>query len=165
MSTNMDFSKKSALEIGKNDHCEIKQVHSDNIFTFPEGILGFQDLHDYVFLMNEKVAPFMFMQSLEDSDLSFVCIEVFQICPDYTISLPQSSVEFLDLESMEEALVLSLVTVRQDVEDTTANLMSPIVINLRSMRAQQVIIENSEYPVRYKVWDAINRNGAVFSAG
>ena len=165
MSNTLDFSKTKALEIVKNEHCAIKEVHSDNIFTFPEGILGFEDIREYVFLMNEKVAPFMFMQALDDSNLSFVCIEVFKICPEYNIFLPSSTVETLDIKDANDVIVVSLVTVRKEVTETTANLMSPIVINLKNSKAQQVILENSEYPVRFKVWDAIEKSGAAFNAG
>jgi len=38
MSNTLDFSKAKALEIGKSDHCAIKEVHNENIFSFPEGI-------------------------------------------------------------------------------------------------------------------------------
>jgi len=165
MSNTLDFSKTKALEIVKNDHCAIKEVSSDNIFTFPEGILGFENVHDYVFLMNDKVAPFMFMQSLDDSNLSFVCIEIFKICPDYNITLPPSTIDALEVQDPSDVIVVGLVTVRKDVVDTTANLMSPIVVNLKSSKAQQVILENSEYPVRFKVWEAIEQAGTAFNAG
>ena len=36
MSNTLDFSKTKALEIVKNEHCAIKELHSDNIFTFPD---------------------------------------------------------------------------------------------------------------------------------
>jgi len=165
MSNTLDFSKAKALEIGKSDHCAIKEVHNENIFSFPEGILGFEHINDYVFLMNDKVAPFMFMQALNDSDLSFVCIEVFQVCPEYSITLPASAIDALGIEDPKDLAVFALVTVRKDVEETTANLMSPIVVNLSNSKAQQVIIENSQYPVRFKVWDSIEKNGAAFNAG
>jgi flagellar assembly factor FliW len=51
-----------------------------------------------VFLLNEKVKPFLFMQALHDSDLSFVCVETFLIKNDYNMKLPERSVEFLELE-------------------------------------------------------------------
>ena len=165
MSNTLDFSKTKALEIVKNEHCAIKELHSDNIFTFPEGILGFENIRDYIFLMNDKVAPFMFMQALDESNLSFVCIEAFKICPDYNIKLPEATVEGLGIVDPNDLLVVALVTVRKDVVDTTANLMSPIVVNLKTSKAQQVILDNSEYPVRFKVWDAIEQSGGAFNAG
>ena len=165
MGNTLDFSKTKALEIVKNEHCAIKEVHSDNIFTFPEGILGFEDIREYVFLMNDKVAPFMFMQSLDDSNLSFVCIEIFKICPEYNISLPPATIEALEIEDANDIIVVGLVTVRKDVVDTTANLMSPIIVNLKSSKAQQVVLDNSDYPVRFRVWDAIEQSSSAFNAG
>ena len=165
MAKSLDFSRAKALEIVKNDRCAIKQVHNDNIFKFPEGILGFEDIHEYIFIMNEKVAPFMFMQAIDEPNLSFVCIEIFRICPDYNIVLPDSAVEALEIEDPNDVLAIALVTVRKDVIETTANLMSPIIINMKNSKAQQVIIENSEYPVRYKVWDSIEKATTSYNAG
>jgi flagellar assembly factor FliW len=106
----------------------------------------------------------MFMQALDGSDICFVCVESFLIYPDYSLTIPNKTIQLLDLKEPGEALILSLVTVRKNIEDITANLMSPIVINMRNSQAQQVIIENSNYPVRYKIWDHIEDNAAVFSA-
>jgi len=151
----IDFARAPAMEISSDNRCIIKTVYPENIFTFPEGILGFESIKEYVFLLNEKVKPFLFMQALHDSDLSFVCVETFLIKSDYNMKLPERSVEFLEMEKPEDALVLSLVTIRKKIEDITANLMSPIVINLRNSRAKQVIFDKSPYPVQYKIWEAM----------
>jgi flagellar assembly factor FliW len=159
------FAKAPAMEINNDDRCVIKTVHPENIFRFPEGILGFENIKEYIFLMNEKVKPFLFMQALHDSDLSFVCVESFLIKPDYNIKLNNSSVQFLGLEKPSDALILSLVTVRRKVEEITANLISPIVINLRNSRAKQVVLEDSEYEVKYNIWNAIENSAQTFKVG
>jgi flagellar assembly factor FliW len=157
MEKGVEFSKAKALEICSSERCEIKEVPENSIFTFPEGILGFEDVHKYAFILNEKVAPFMFMQAIDRPNLSFVCIESFRICPDYNIVLPDTTVKGLEIKDANDALVISLVTVRKDVMETTANLMSPIIMNMKTLKAQQVILENSNYPVRYRVWDSIEK--------
>jgi flagellar assembly factor FliW len=158
----INFAKAPAMEISNDDRCVIKSVHPENIFTFPEGILGFENINEYIFLMNEKVKPFLFMQALHDSDLSFVCVETFLIRPDYSMKLNDATVNALELKNASDALVLSLVTVRKRIEDITANLISPIVINLRNSKAKQVVLEDSKYEVKYNIWEAIqNRNPAI----
>ena len=151
----IDFAKASIMEIGNDSHCIVKQVEPENVFTFPEGILGFESVKRYVFLLNEKVAPFMFMQSLDKSGPSFVCIESFMIRPDFSIKLTESHIAKLQIEKPDDALVLSLVTIHSDIRKFTANLLSPIIINMTKSLAMQVIPECSEYPVRYNVWDAL----------
>jgi len=150
----IDFTKASIMEIGNDSHCIVKQVEPENIFTFPEGILGFENVKKYVFLLNEKVAPFMFMQALENGP-SFVCVETFLIRPDFSLKLSEVDVTRLSLENPQDALLLSLVTINSDVRKFTANLLSPIVINMKKSIAMQIIPEASEYPVRYNIWDAL----------
>lgn len=161
----LDFSKAPAMEVERDNRCVIKTVNPENIFTFPEGILGFEEIKEYCILLNEKVKPFMFMQALNGSDICFVCVESFLVCPEFNLTIPQKTVKTLELVSPQEALILSLVTVRKKVEDITANLMSPIVVNMRTSKAQQVIVENSNFSVRYRIWDHISDNATIFSAG
>ncbi len=165
MKKNINFATATAMGITADNRCEIKSVKPENVFHFKEGIVGFEEHKDYVFLLNDTIKPFMFMQSLTDSNLSFVCVKTDLVCPDYEITLPKANVQFLELEKPEDTLILSLVTVRPDVTDTTANLMSPIVINMQQSLGQQIILERSPYPVRYKVWDAIERNAMMINAG
>jgi len=155
MKAAMDFSKVSAMKIDREERCIVKSVKPENIFTFPQGILGFEEIKEYLFLINHKVEPFLFMQALHDSNLSFVCIETFLIKPDYTIEIPKESINVLELKSPSDVLLLSIVTIRKNVEDITANLMSPIVINMMNSKAQQVITENSHYPVQFKIWETL----------
>jgi flagellar assembly factor FliW len=157
MSKTIDFSKSSIMEIGRNSHCVVQEVRAENVFTFSEGILGFEDIKEYVFLLNEKVAPFMFMQALNGSNISFVCVETFLIKPDYSIKLPEANVELLELESPKEALILSLVTVNANMKLFTANLMSPIIINMAKSKGQQFIPDSSIYPVKYNIWKGIEK--------
>ncbi|OGV48776.1 MAG: hypothetical protein A2X49_13780 [Lentisphaerae bacterium GWF2_52_8] len=165
MSSTIDFERTSAMEISRQTHSILKSVRPENIFRFPQGILGFEDVKEYVFLFNDKIEPFMFMQSLERSHLCFVSIGTFLIKPDYNLVLPEDNVRFLELERPTDAMILSLVTVRKNVEDITANLLSPIVVNMRNSRAQQVIIENSQNPVRYRIWENIDDAMLRFRAG
>ncbi len=165
MSKVIDFSRAPAMSVDTDTHCEIKAVKPENIFTFPEGILGFSNIKEYVFLLNEKVKPFMFMQSLHPSGVSFVCVETFKICKDYSIVIPEESVKALDLQSPQDAWLLSIVTVRKNVEDITANLMSPVVVNIKNSRARQVILEESVYPVRFKIWESLDAGKFMTKVG
>jgi flagellar assembly factor FliW len=157
----IDFSKASAMELAYGNRCALKTVRPENVFSFPEGILGFQKIKDYAFILNDKVKPFLFMQALDGSDICFVCVESFLICPNYHVKLPDAFVESLDIKDPSDVLLLNLVTVRQKVEEISANLVSPLVINIKSRRGRQLIVEGSEFAMRYKIWDAISKSDAI----
>ena len=151
MKTTKSFERDTMLEIHEGNRYEIFSTQSERPIIFPEGILGFEDVHQYVLQLNEEIKPFLILQSIDHPELSFICIESFGICKGFSINLPQPCAEFLGLTREIDSLVLSLVTVRRDIEEMTANLMSPIVVNLDKMLAKQVIISNSQYPVRYNI--------------
>lgn len=156
----IDFSKATAMEIENWNRCALTMVKKENIFTFPEGLFGFKNIKEYIFILNNKVRPFMFMHAMDGSDTCFICIEVFQICPDYNIVLSNSCINLLELKKPTDALMLSLVTVANKMENTTANLMSPLVINMANKTGYQVIADQETFPVRYKIWDALEKMGA-----
>ena len=160
MKMTKDFEKDAALEIQEGNRFEIFSVKAEKNITFPEGILGFENVHQYVLLLNMEVRPFIILQSIDAPELNFVCIESFGICKDFSITLPQPCADFLELTREEDSLVLSLVTVRPNFEEMTANLMSPLVINLDKMRGKQVIVTNSPYPVRYNILQGVRAMAA-----
>ncbi len=157
MSTKIDFTKASMMEIDNDSHCVVKPVKPENVFHFPEGIIGFGNIKEYVFLLNEKVAPFMFMQSLDNSGLSFVCVETFLLKPDYSVKLPEAQINMLQLEDPRDTLLISLVTVNSDIKKFTANLMSPIILNMKNSMGFQYVPEASIYPVRFNIWEGMEK--------
>ena len=158
------FRPEEALE-GPTIQCRgPREIAPECVFHFPDGILGFERAKKYVFMMNEKSRPFLFMQSLDEPDLSFVCVQTFMLRPDYALTLTPEQSARLALESQDDALVLSLVTVKKDFSETTANLMSPVVINMKSRVGGQFVSSDASYPVRFKIWEAIEERTVVSKA-
>jgi flagellar assembly factor FliW len=54
---NIDFAKASAMELAHGTRCAMKTVRPENVFSFPEGLLGFQEIKQYVFILNERLSP------------------------------------------------------------------------------------------------------------
>lgn len=115
----------------------------------PTGILGFEQIKDYVLCTNPEEEPFTWLQVEGNSSLAFVVIDPFLIAPDYKPDIPQADVDFLGLKEPDDAMLLSIVTVHGP-NRATANLKGPIVINCHTRVGKQVIIANaSDYSVEY----------------
>lgn len=153
--------QKSALSVDPYTRLVALPVHSENIFHFPEGLPAFEEAKEFVFLCKPETRPFFFMQSVSTPDLSFVCIDPFLICEEYAPRISETDVKYLHLESMNDALVVSIVTVSPKLDETTANLQGPVIINIRACICKQVICDGQNYPVRYRIWDALNRMDAM----
>lgn len=113
-----------------------------DVVRMPNGMLGFEDIRDYILASNPDEHPFAWLQVQDNSSLAFVVIDPFVAMPDYQPDIPQSDVEFLKLKQADDALLLSVVTIHDD-QRATVNLKGPIVVNRHTHIAKQVIIANA----------------------
>jgi len=127
---------------------------SDAVFEFPCGIPGFEHHSVFVFLEQHHTQPLVFMQSLQDPGLCFIAVPVKVVEPGYEPELSsedRAAVQLapdLPIEIGREVLCLALVTVSED-SDPTANLASPIVLNLSKRIGIQAVSESSQYSRRH----------------
>ncbi len=135
-------------------------VKSENIFHFPEGLPAFENIKEFIFLLRPETSPFVFMHSLNPPDLAFVCLDPFLVCNEYEPRIGDADTNFLRLSKPEDALLLAIVTAREDVRECTANLQAPLVINIQSCIGKQIICEGQQYPVRHKIWEALDKISA-----
>ena len=120
-----------------------------NLVRLPLGILGFEQLKNYVLLANPAEKPFAWLRVADNNSLAFVVIDPFVIKPDYKPDIPQTDVEFLGLTDPGDALMLGIVTIHSQGR-ATMNLKGPIVINRRTHTGKQVIIANAtDYSVQH----------------
>ncbi len=149
--------KRDSMSIDPYSRLIALPVQSENIFHFPDGLPAFESTKEFIFLCKPDTRPFFFMQSLNPPDLAFVCIDPFLIYPEYEPNISETDVKRLHLDRMEDALLISIVTVTKDMRDITTNLQGPIVINIRASLGKQIICEGQNYPVRFRMWDALDR--------
>lgn len=135
-----------------NQQIKDLEVSENDILHFEDGIPGFEDFKNYVLLQDEDMSFLMYLQSVDDEFPSFVVVDPYSVLQNYGPVLAQSDMEYFDCP--EEDLKFLLVTVLpKDLGDTVVNLKSPIVIDFKNNIAKQVILENKEYPIRYRLFD------------
>ena len=145
----------SALTIKPYSRLVSLPIRPEHIFHFPLGLPAFEDFKNYVFTIKPDTRPFMFMNAVEPAGLSFLCVDPFLVHPNYAPRIGPADQEFLRASHTEDILLLSIVTVRPEVQETTANLQGPLAINIRSSIGKQIICEGQSYPVRHRIWDSI----------
>ena len=124
------------------------------LIEFARGPAGFEEQKDFVILSYPQQYPLVFLQSVTAADLCFVALPVLAVDPSY----------FLQMESQDAALigvspqpaigseVLCLAVVTGHEETPTANLLAPVVVNLRSRRAIQSIHADGWYSHRQAIF-------------
>ena len=120
-----------------------------NPMRLPMGLLGFEQIKNYVLVSNPGEEPFAWLRVEDNTALAFVVVDPFVIMPDYQPDIPAADVEFLGLKQVEDALLLAIVTVK-GTNQATVNLKGPLVINRHTRIGKQVILTNaSHYSVRH----------------
>jgi flagellar assembly factor FliW len=122
-------------------------LNTDEIFDFAEGIPGFEQIRRFIWLQPENSA-FSCLQAVDRTEVAFITISPFLICSDYSFELEDQIAKQLGLEKLEDTLLLALVTIPEgSPQESTANLKAPVVINCKTRRGYQVIL-NEDYALR-----------------
>ena len=137
------------MEIISPIHGEMTYEEKD-IINFKKGIPGFDELNKFIIKEIED-SSFKVLQSIDDAELGFVLISPFDVELDYEIKLNSEIRKNLDIKNEKEVALYSLVTLNSKVENITANLRAPLVINIISKKGEQCIIEKEEYKIKHPI--------------
>jgi len=123
----------------------------ENLITFPDGLFGFPDLKRYLFLaLDENEDSMLLMISVDDSNVGFVLINPFFLCPDYSPELTPQELSFLSAKDIGELSCYSICVVRADYLSNTVNLKCPIIVNPVTRQGMQIILGNSAYECNHE---------------
>ncbi|CAI6081267.1 Flagellar assembly factor FliW [Paenibacillus sp. JJ-100] len=126
------------------------EVAEDSVIEFVSAILGFQEETRYVLIPQIEESPFQYIQSITDPNLTFVLADPFLFCAEYEFNIDERWQKKLNLHSQEDVDIRVITTVRSST-DISINLKAPIVINKKSKKAMQIVLENMDYSTRYSL--------------
>jgi len=118
-------------QFGDLDYDENMVIH------FAEGLFGFEQYKNYIIVHDVDSEPFRWLVSVENADLSFPMLEPGMILPGYEGHLSKDS----------EIWVVAAL--KPNVQQSTVNLRSPIVIDRRSYEGQQIILDDETLPFQF----------------
>ncbi len=121
------------------------------------GIIGFEDLQNYALIDGNQ--PFFWLQSMDDPELCFVVIQPSVFETYYKPSLPAYEMLSLEIQDVEDALILSIVTIHENKE-ITANLLAPLVINKEAKEGRQIIVTDEQYHTRHDIMKGLESQQA-----
>ena len=128
------------------------EIEEKDVIRFADGIPAFEDEHEFVVLPYEEGTPYMFLQSMMTPELAFLMTDPFVFFPDDSFELDDENMEKLAINSMDDVLVCTLISVpRSGVADMTTNLLAPVVINRHTMQARQMVLEKPQYTTKHRL--------------
>ena len=122
-------------------------VDETKLITFAEGLHGFSEHRRFALIQTSPDPVFYWMQSVDDPNLAFVVCDPLTFVPDDQVPIRKDDMQALGLDDLKDRQVL--VIVNKVDGDLTANLLGPIVVGTRSLRAKQMVLSERRYSTRH----------------
>ncbi len=115
------------------------QVESsqEQVITFPQGLIGFEASRHWLIIPDPENSDVAWLQSLTQAQVALPLISPRKFAHDYKVAIPSRQLAPLHLRSSDRVYVLNVLS--KSGKTLTANLRSPVVINLTKRLACQVI--------------------------
>ncbi len=124
------------------------EYNPEEVLHFPEGLIGFESLRDFVVMANFKEGPLFWVQSVEDPEIAFVLTDPTNFFPEYKVMPDSNERRKLGMSEGEVSHSLAVVTV-QEGGKVTLNLAAPILFSVSNNQAMQVALEKTSYTTRH----------------
>ena len=126
------------------------EINSKNIITFEQGIPSFEEEKKFVLLpFSDAPSPYYILQSINTAGLAFIVMTPFPFFQDYEVKLADSVVEQLEIEKEEDVAIFVILTLRDKLENSAANLRGPLVINSAKQLGKQIVLNESTYETKH----------------
>jgi flagellar assembly factor FliW len=113
----------------------------NHIFTFPEGLHGFEQLTSFILIAEEATEPFKWLISTENPAIGFPLVSPWHIDHEFTLGsgLPPQTVPMV------------VVALTNEYLEATANMKAPILFDCAAMTGRQVILSGSGYSTAFRL--------------
>lgn len=125
------------------------EYKKDDIIRFEKGMLGLEELKQYLLVKLDEYDPFYLLQSIDDEDIGFILACPFDFHNEYEIDLKQEVLDRLKIEKEEQVMIFTTVTLNTDPNKITTNLKAPIIINDTNKLGEQIILDKDKYKIKH----------------
>lgn len=139
------------------------EISEEKIITFEKGIIGFPDMKKFALIHDEEEgagAGIRFLQSLDEAKFAMPVMDPLIVKPDYDPEVEDELLTGIGHITEDNLLVLVTVSVPSDLTKMSVNLQGPLVINVDTNKACQVIVESSDHPVKFPIYDILQSGKA-----
>jgi len=125
---------------------------AEQIIHFPAGLPGFEDRREFLLHEEPAMGPFLFLQSLDDPNLSFVTLPAERLEENYELTLSRDDLAQLRLVSLPAPdQVYCLAILQLKPQGASANLAAPIVIHKAARLGTQAIRQDRRYSAQHPI--------------
>ena len=130
------------------------EIDKKSIFNFVAPIIGFNGLKKYAIIDYKPDSPFKWLQSMEDMELAFPITLCSFFGIDYQFDIPDEEAEKLGIKTADDVLAFNIANIpSSNPQGATINMLAPIVVNISNKKAMQIVLKNTDFEVRYKLFE------------
>jgi flagellar assembly factor FliW len=124
------------------------EVDEEQLYHFSKGLPGFDEETDFALIAMAET-PFWYLQSIKSKGLSFLLGDPFVFYPSYEFELPDDEAEELGIDN--EVIVRCVITLKEEAEQSTINLLAPIVLNPVGHTGKQIVLHKAPYHTKHSL--------------
>jgi flagellar assembly factor FliW len=136
------------MKIGTRFFGEI-EIDEKSILKFHDGIPGSEEHKEFVMLDIEDYKNLKCLQSILDYQICLLMISPWNYISDYEVQLSDNEIDTLKIQMEQDVAVYNIIKVTDN--KVTANLLAPVVINVKNNNGKQIILSNSKYSIRQEI--------------
>lgn len=133
------------------------ETDDSSVINLASGPLGFEPQTRYCLIQHRPDTKFRWLQSIDDPSLAFVVVDPSEFFANYEFEVSDADAERIGLSAAEDALALAIVTIDRGTENITVNLAAPILINAKSLKGMQIVLQDNSYSVRHPLVEQTTR--------
>ena len=131
-------------------------VDESKLIRFVNGIVGFPDLTDFLLIHDsEGNGNIQWLQSVQEPAFAMPVMNPLLIKEDYNPTIEDELLKPLEITDPEDFFVLVTVTVPKEIEKMSVNLMAPIIISGKTRKANQIIVDQEGYDVKFPIYEIL----------
>ena len=117
--------------------------------TFATGLPGFPGPRAFTLTSwGDEDGPYRVLVDVADPQVRFLVVPPQVFFPDYAVELDDAVAGKVHLDDAADCLLLVIVTLGRTPQEATANLLGPVVVNLRTLEGVQAVLADTEHGTR-----------------
>lgn len=126
-------------------------VEQSYIFTFPEGLFGFEDYREFILISEESTEPMKWLLSVEDPSIGFPVFNPLLL--DISYRVPDSLLH-------NDTALFVIITLSNAHGVMSANMKAPIFLNAKTQLGKQIILSSERYSPEYIIAASYENTGS-----
>ena len=127
------------------------EVSDDSLYHLNGTILAFEDYDEFYLVNMDEEGTFKILQSKDNKNVCFILIDPFLVFKNYEPDV-HDDIKYLGIENKEDLYLLTIVSIpNNDLKTMSANLVAPVVFNIKNHKAKQCTVSGDKYTTRHSI--------------